>query len=139
MAENRPIGFWLRLVDGLISEQFEATVEEHGITRRQWQIMNVLAEHPATPAELDESLKPFFRQTPDESSAEHLEELIESGWVAEKSGSFELTGQGRKSLAALGEVVDRNRRQITQGIAEEEYEAALDVLQRMARNLGWQG
>ena len=48
MAANRPIGFWLRLVDGLINEQFDATVEEHGVTRRQWQIMNVLAEAPAT-------------------------------------------------------------------------------------------
>ncbi|MFD1214171.1 MarR family winged helix-turn-helix transcriptional regulator [Arthrobacter sp. GCM10027362] len=139
MAESRPIGFWLRLVDGLIGEQFEATVEEHGITRRQWQIMNVLAEHPATAAELDESLRPFFKQTLDESSAEHLDELIESGWVAEDDGRFVLTEQGHKSLAALGEVVERNRRQATEGIAEEEYEAALDVLQRMARNLGWEG
>lgn len=139
MAENRPIGFWLRLVDGLIGEQFEATAEEHGITRRQWQIMNVLAEHPATSPQLDESLKPFFKQTPDESSAEHLDELIESAWVAENGGTFKLTDQGHRSLAALGEVVERNRLQATEGIADDEYEAALDVLQRMARNLGWEG
>ncbi|MCG2620915.1 MarR family transcriptional regulator [Arthrobacter sp. I2-34] len=139
MAENRPIGFWLRLVDGLIGEQFESTVEEHGITRRQWQIMNVLAEHPATSSQLDESLKPYFKQTADESSAEHLDELIESGWVAEDNGGFALTDQGHRSLAALGDVVERNRQQATVGIAEEEYDAALDVLQRMARNLGWEG
>lgn len=129
----------MRLVDGLIGEQFEATVEEHGITRRQWQIMNVLAERPATASDLEDSLRPFFKQTAEESSTERLDELVESGWVAENAGRFELTGLGHNSLAALGEVVDRNRQQATQGIAAEEYDAALDVLQRMARNLGWEG
>jgi hypothetical protein len=36
-------------------------------------------------------------------------------------------------------VVDRNRKQVTEGISEQEYQATLDVLQRMARNLGWEG
>ena len=31
MAE-RPIGFWLRLVDNLINEQFASTLDEHGVT-----------------------------------------------------------------------------------------------------------
>ncbi|MCU1534906.1 MAG: transcriptional regulator, partial [Glaciihabitans sp.] len=37
MADQRPIGFWLKLVDRMIDEQFAATIEEHGVTRRQWQ------------------------------------------------------------------------------------------------------
>ena len=39
----------------------------------------------------------------------------------------------------LGDVVDRNRQRITEGVSADEYDAALDVLQRMARNLGWDG
>jgi len=139
MAAHRPIGFWLRLVDGLINEQFDAMVEEHGVTRRQWQILNVLAEQPATADELNEALKPFFSQTADESSAEHLEELLESGWVSDDGGRYRLTELGSNSLASLGEVADRNREKITAGVSADEYEAALDVLQRMARNLGWEG
>lgn len=139
MAANRPIGFWLRLVDGLINEQFDATVEEHGVTRRQWQIMNLLAEAPATAAELNESLKPFFSQTAEESSAEHLDELLESNWINDDDGKYSLTELGRNSLALLGDVVDRNREQVIDGISDQEYSATLDVLQRMARNLGWEG
>lgn len=139
MAEQRPLGFWLRLVDGLINEQFDTMVEEHGVTRRQWQILNVLAEQPSTAAELNDALKPFFSQTADESSAEHLDELLESGWVSNAGDRFSLTDLGRSSLASLGEVVDRNRQRITEGVSADEYDAALDVLQRMARNLGWDG
>ena len=39
----------------------------------------------------------------------------------------------------LGDVVDRNRKQVTEGISDQEYSATIDVLQRMARNLGWEG
>jgi DNA-binding MarR family transcriptional regulator len=139
MAEQRPLGFWLRLVDGLINEQFDTMVEEHGVTRRQWQILNVLAEQPSTAAELNDALKPFFSQTADEWSSEHLDELLESGWVSNEGDRFSLTDLGRSSLASLGEVVDRNRQRITEGVSADEYDAALDVLQRMARNLGWDG
>ena len=38
MENQRPIGFWLKLVDSLIDEQFASTLEEHGVTRRQWQL-----------------------------------------------------------------------------------------------------
>ena len=34
MNATRPLGFWLKLVDSLIDEQFAATLEEHGVTRR---------------------------------------------------------------------------------------------------------
>jgi len=34
MTDQRPIGFWLKLVDRLIDERFALTLEEHGVTRR---------------------------------------------------------------------------------------------------------
>ncbi|MDJ0355738.1 MarR family transcriptional regulator [Paenarthrobacter sp. PH39-S1] len=137
MATQRPLGFWLKLVDGLINQQFDGLVEEHGVTRRQWQIMNVLTGSPSTEAELTKVLKPFFDSESDVSAAEPVAELVDSGWVADDGGQFMLTAIGRESLARLSEVVERNRTQIAEGIPEEEYDAAVDVLQRMAHNLGW--
>ncbi len=137
MATQRPLGFWLKLVDGLINQQFDGLVEEHGVTRRQWQMMNVLAGSPSTEAELTKVLKPFFDSEADVSAAEPVAELVESGWVAVDGGQYILSEIGRESLARLSEVVERNRTQITDGIPPEEYDAALDVLQRMAHNLGW--
>ncbi|WP_427015996.1 MarR family winged helix-turn-helix transcriptional regulator [Pseudarthrobacter sp. P1] len=137
MPTERPIGFWLKLVDSLISAQFEATVEEHGITRRQWQIMNLLADTPRTSTDIDEALKPFHDEPGDPLASEQMAELVESGWIETGDDSYALTPHGHASLASIGEVVRRNREQVVQGIPQDEYEATLDVLQRMARNLGW--
>ena len=139
MASLRPIGFWLKLVDRLIDEQFVATLEEHGITRRQWQLMNLLSEEPSTADELTQALGPFVPETDDEGPQAPVEELVESGWVSSEDGNYTLTGTGRASLASLGEVVERMRAVLAQGISDDEYDAALDVLERIARNLGWDG
>lgn len=141
MAAQRPIGFWLKLVDQLITEQFDASMEEHGVTRRQWQLMNLLAETPSTAVGLAEALAPSFGEASVDVTLEHLGELAESGWVeAEGEGeAYALTDKGRTSLATLTEIVERNRETITADIPVQEYEATLDVLQRMAGNLGWTG
>ncbi len=77
--DSRPIGFWLKLVDRLIDEQFAATLEEHGVTRRQWQLPERARREPATVEQLDAAVAPFLSAaTPEggaESSAEHLSEL----------------------------------------------------------------
>ncbi len=137
MEHNRPIGFWLKLVDGLIDAQFEATLEEHGVTRRQWQIMNLLAERPATMAELEAELSPFSISGSEETLAEHLEELGESNWVLREREQFTLAELGRNSMTVLGEVVAENRDRAAEGIAPEDYERTVSALERMARNLGW--
>src|SRR6187431_1483374 len=104
MTAPRPIGFWLKLVDRLIDEQFASTLEEHGVTRRQWQLMNVLAQEPSTVAQLDAAVAPFL-VGPGDSAAEHLTELIDSAWVDATSTGYELTERGRVALDKLSEVV----------------------------------
>jgi hypothetical protein len=146
MADQRPIGFWLKLVDRLIDEQFAATLEEHGVTRRQWQLMNVLSEGEASVEQLDLAIAPFLaRPTTDqadgdhvaESSAEHITELIDSAWVDATAHGYELTDRGRAALERLSNVVAEQRTVIARGIAEPEYVAAVQVLEQMAHNLGW--
>jgi hypothetical protein len=141
MADQRPIGFWLKLVDRLIDEQFASTLEEHGVTRRQWQLLNVLLRGPATVAELDAAIAPFLAPAESgaipESSAEHLTELIDSAWVDATPDGYELTDRGRASLERLSDVVSEQRTVIARGISEDEYVAAVAVLERIAVNLGW--
>ena len=137
MAPQRPIGFWLKALDQLINEQFDAILEEHGVTRRQWQVMSLLSSDPASRADLDEALAPFLTGTEPESLDEQLGELVDSGWVERNGEMFSLTALGRTSFARLGEVVGRSRDTLAQGITSTEYEQTMDVLERMARNLGW--
>jgi hypothetical protein len=143
MTDQRPIGFWLKLVDRLIDEQFAETLEEHGITRRQWQLMNVLSRGPATVTELDAEIAPFLAPATDdseaESSVEHLTELIESGWVDATPTGYELTDRGEAALGRLAVVVSEQRTLSTRGVTEDEYVAAVSVLERIAGNLGWSG
>jgi len=136
-TQERPIGFWLKLVDQLVDEQYGASFEEHGVTRRQWQMMNMLTNGPATEKELSDQLRPFFPAVEAGTSAELIEELADSGWVAVRDGEYSLTDLGSRSLENLRGAVERIRDQLTEEVSEEEYAALVSVLQRMAGNLGW--
>ena len=60
MKGQRPLDFWLRLVDDLLSKSFGSALEEHGLTRRQWAMVNLLSAGPAGRADLDAVLAPFL-------------------------------------------------------------------------------
>ncbi|MBC7518186.1 MAG: MarR family transcriptional regulator [Microbacteriaceae bacterium] len=170
---DRPIGFWLKLVDQLIDERFDTTLDEHGVTRRQWQMLNLLRRGPANRAELDAAVAPFLVRSgprspgdlsgelpgvlPDElpgdlplghsahpdidSPAEtlvtELDELIESDWVVEVSGSLSLTPRGEISHEKIAQLVDTIREAMSAEVSETDYAATSRTLERMARNLGW--
>jgi len=140
MTDQRPIGFWLKLVDRLIDEQFATTLEEHGVTRRQWQLLNVLSRGPASVEQLDAAVAPFLANRGEgeiESSAEHLSELIDSAWVDATPANYELTERGQAAFRRLADVVAEQRTTIARGITDAEYLATVDVLSRVAHNLGW--
>ena len=141
MADQRPIGFWLQLVDRLIEERFSTALEEHGVTRRQWWLLNILSRGTAAEADLNAELPPVFPAAADgsdpETVREHLGELVESGWVVESTSHFSITVAGRTAFDALAAVIETIRRSTTDGISPEEYEQTLATLERMARNLDW--
>jgi hypothetical protein len=136
MADQRPIGYWLRLVDSLIDEQFAKTLDEHGVTRLQWQLMNVLARGQATVQQLDAAVAPFLARD-SETSIDHLTELIESAWVDATPSGYELTERGHGALDRLTTVVAAQRTEMAAGVSEAEYLTTTSTLERMAVNLGW--
>jgi len=137
MTDQRPIGYWLKLVDRMIDERFASTLEEHGVTRRQWQLLTVLSRGGATVDQLDTAVAPFLSAADNESSTEHLGELIESGWVSSTETGFQITDRGLTAYTRLAEVVEANREIATEGINTEDYNTMVATLERVARNLGW--
>lgn len=137
MAEVRPIGYWLRLVDNLIEDQFAKTLDEHGVTRMQWQLLNVLARGIATVEQLDAAVAPFVGQDDTETAVDHLSELIDSAWVDATPVGYELTERGRSALDRLTTVVTQQRTTMAEGVTEENYLTTVGTLERIARNLGW--
>ena len=61
MTTVRPIGFWLKLVDRLIDDGFARTLEEHGVTRRQWQLLTILDANAASGEQLSAAILPFLQ------------------------------------------------------------------------------
>lgn len=136
--EDRPIGYWLKLLDGLIEASLDQALAAEGATRRQWQALNMIhtaEQGAATSAVIGEALEPFLD---DDQGAAHrvLEELIRKGWVRMRpDGVVSPTSSGLDAHARLRRHVMSIRDALTQGVTEGEYLATLRVLRRMAANL----
>ena len=136
-AALRPIGFWLKLVDGLIDAAFDALLGEQQLTRRHWQVLNLLAKGAASTEQIDAELAPFLTGT-EPTTRPVLEELRQRDlveWLDD--GRAALTSLAIDTHADLSSKVTDNRRRSTAGISEEEYHGTIEVLRRMAINLGW--
>ncbi|WP_235491470.1 MarR family transcriptional regulator [Frigoribacterium sp. Leaf186] len=142
LDRGRPIGFWLKLVDGLVDRRFDEVLDEHGVTRRQWQLLNLLERGPATRATLDTAVAPFLEPASGESSADHLSELVESGWVSLATdgigdGRYALTERGGLAHRKLVDVVEGIRDEAVQGAEPGAYATTVRFLRTAALNLGW--
>jgi len=144
MDTQQPISYWVKLVDRLIDSVFATTLEEHGITRRQWQLLNVLSQGAAGVERLDIEIAPFLNpssadapaeQAAHTSSLESLTELVESDWITTDGTLYELTERGRSVVERLTVVVADEREKATVGVTPEQYDTAVAVLETMARNL----
>jgi DNA-binding MarR family transcriptional regulator len=132
---QRPIGYWLKQIDTLIETHFQRALAEDGLDRRQWQVANTLAAGPATRAQLDEAIAPFLADDPDGGSRA-LGALLGRGWVEETAGQLALTDAGAAAHTRIQDRVNASRRRITDGISDEQYQAVVATLERMAANLG---
>ncbi len=124
---NRPIGYWLRAVDRLITREFATALETEGVTRREWMILNVLdgsIDAPEVAARI-------------ERGGKRLRHLAEHGWIAESDGSWTLTDDGRAAKARLAEAVGAVRAKVAGAVAPEDFATTLASLEAIARELGW--
>jgi hypothetical protein len=90
---ERPIGYWLKKLDGLIDAQFERQLGEAGVSRRQWQLLNLLQDGPRSAPELQTELEPFLNETSDELD-EALSGLVSRGWVDSQDNVVSTTETG---------------------------------------------
>jgi len=133
---DRPLAFWLALVDRLVEDKFSGALEEHGVTRTQWRVLGLLASGPASGDDLEGALADMPPDAVGGSASDELTELVESGWV-QSDGDYAITDRGAAAHDRLADVVDELRATLTKGLTDEEQAAAAVSLERMARNLGW--
>ena len=134
-----PIGYWLKQADNLLTEQINKAQAANGVSRAQWQVINILNEMgSASQSQVFESMRAFVN-TPD------LDEIIvrlnEHGWVEQSEESkhgvaeFRLTEEGQRRHTAILATQKEARQRAMQGISQEEYAMVIRVLQRMVSNL----
>jgi DNA-binding MarR family transcriptional regulator len=131
-TDRRPIGFWLALVDRLLDERLEQTLGD--LTRRHWQVLNIVQQGHAGQREIDARLRPFLAG--DATTVREIADLIERGWV-EGTGTYALTDVGADAFRSLLDRVSADRARTMDGITAEEYATTVRTLERVARNLGW--
>jgi DNA-binding MarR family transcriptional regulator len=149
MPGPRPIGYWVKAVDRLIDAEFTSAAADAGITRRQWQILNVLLDRgAASRPEVARALAPFL--PPGESLDAHSLDAHLGAITAApgRAGSaalvtaaddrLELTAAGRGRLDQVrAHSVRQLRDRVAVGLTREDYDTTLRTLEQIARNLGW--
>jgi DNA-binding MarR family transcriptional regulator len=133
-GSESPIGYWLKKLDRLIDGQFERQLEEAGLSRRQWQLLNLLDDRPRSIPELQSALEPFLQEDPDDLS-DALSGLVTRGWADSQDNIVTLAKTGRAQFGLVKANVAELRQALTAGISADEYQATIDVLARMAANL----
>lgn len=135
-TSRRPIGYWLKRIDALLTRHIDRAQQATGLTRTTWQVLNVVQQLGAARLEqVAEALAPFVDRQ-GASAAAH--ELSRRGWI-DGDGSadrpYVLSPEGRsaheRALAAQQQV----RQRAMDGISRDDYVVTMRVLETMAANL----
>lgn len=129
---DRPIGYWLKRADEVITRQMGAALSSEGVSRFHWQLLNLLRGPERTVRVLARAMENFV----DAAGVDRLlAELTERGWVSRSGDEFEVTAEGEAAYARLAERIGEFRRRSREGISDEEYATVVRTLQRMIENL----
>lgn len=126
LSHDRPLGYWLRSLDALLTREFARVLHAEGVDRRDWMILNVLDGSVDAP--------PFAERV--QRGGKRVRALAERGWVAESDGRWTLTDEGRAAKARLSDAVDGIRATVAGAVSPDDYATTLASLEAMARALG---
>lgn len=136
---ERPIGYWLKRVDTMLTEQIDKAQAANGVSRFDWQVLNMLNEMGSVSKErVFESMLAFVDAP---GVDEIVTRLVGRGWAEQgeisKQGTveFHLTEEGRRRHSVILATQKEVRQRAMQGISEEEYATVIRVLKRIVSNL----
>ncbi|KRD47329.1 hypothetical protein ASE27_02965 [Oerskovia sp. Root918] len=140
---ERPIGYWLKLVDRLIDQDVDEVFLRTGLTRRHWQVLNMVRDGVSDVTTVDSVLSPFTTggaarpggHAPAVSA--EISDLQARGWVTQGGAGWEVTVAGQHAYHDLLDAVSLSRERLAEGITREQYDRTIATLEQMARNLGW--
>ncbi|MFD3413123.1 MarR family winged helix-turn-helix transcriptional regulator [Streptomyces cyaneofuscatus] len=136
---RQPIGYWSWAAHEATVTHIRAALAEHGLTQPPWWVINQLVEAEEDGrgrAELAAFLGGYLDTGADGIEAA-ADELLDRGLITQDDGSrLRITPEGRALRDRAFTRVVRAREEIHEGVTDEEFVAALKVLQRMIHNVG---
>ncbi|MDF6019237.1 MarR family winged helix-turn-helix transcriptional regulator [Streptomyces sp. JH34] len=135
---RQPIGYWSWAAHEATVTHIRAALAEHGLTQPPWWVLNQLteADELGRPrAEVVAMLRGYLNVG--DSLEPEIDALVAKGLVTEDPTTrLRLTAEGHALRAEAFERVSGASAEIHAGIPDEEFVAALKVLQRMIHNVG---
>ena len=134
-----PIGYWLKETDNLLTKHVNRVHKANGITRFEWQVLNMLSQ---TGGSDRDSIFGIMRTFIEDAELDKiLNRFMGLGWIEQFSvadspeANFRLTENGRAQHKLILATQKEARKKIMQGIDETDYATTLRVLQQMVDNL----
>lgn len=135
VRKQRPLGYWLRRIDGAIEESMGRVFAADGLNRRGWQVLNTISYDPITMAELDETMASFL-SADEPTMRPHVDRFIERGWVhTADDNSVALTVEGRRAHQRASQQAGALRVRMMECLSPEELVVLMELLQRVAAHL----
>ncbi|GAA2995400.1 MarR family winged helix-turn-helix transcriptional regulator [Streptomyces fulvorobeus] len=135
---RQPIGYWSWAAHEATVTHIRAALAEHGLTQPPWWVLNQLvdADEAGRPrAEVVAVLRGYLHVG--DALEPEIDSLVERGLVTEDPAHrLRLTPAGHSLREEAYARVSRASAEIHAGIPDEEFVAALKVLQRMIHNVG---
>lgn len=134
MDAPKPLGYWLNHLHNLLENHFALVLSDLGVNRRQWQLLNTLAQGARAGTDLEQALAPFW--TADEpGSRQVLAHLATRGWTEEAAGIVTLTRAGVAAHGELLQRVEKARAVVLEGLNPDQYSETVRILSVMAGNV----
>lgn len=126
-TDRRPLGYWLRVVDRLISREFAAALEAEGVSRRDWMLLKMLSGDVDAP-----DLRGRIARR-----GKRIRRLEERGWVLRGDDGWQLTDEGRTAKDRLSDIVQGVRARVSGAVSPQDWATLTASLESIARALGW--
>lgn len=129
----RPIGYWIKELHRRIEARLDDDLAASGLIRRDWQILNSLADGPRSAEDVRDGLAPFWNDPSEWGN--HLAQLVDRGDIADDSGTLTLTEAGRTTHHQAFTLISKRRRDMLDGITDDQYMETVRLLEKMAENM----
>jgi hypothetical protein len=140
-TDRRPLGFWLRAIEGPLRENMRNAFATFGVTRREWRVLTTLHAAPSTLADIEVALPPRGHRGPVREGHRTLDQVLDGfvarGWASLDRGSYALTAEGERIHDAVLTNVQTVRAQVTAGIPDADYATTMSTLEKIAGNVGF--